>query len=161
MPIHRICGVCERNFKVKPSVVKKGGGKYCSQLCTAKAKHNRIEVECKECDSVFKTHPSEEASFCSRECYINNVDNPNGRRKTDKKWRLSILQRDKFICTKCNTKGGELQAHHINSYKEFEELRKDINNGSTLCKSCHISFHKQYGYEGFTDVDFCEYLSDK
>jgi len=83
-----------------------------------------------------------------------------------KHWSLSIFKRDNFTCVHCgDNKGGNLQADHIkpfcilmdeflNKYKELspinnkKELCKlaetyipfwDINNGRTLCESCHKS----------------------
>ena len=40
---------------------------------------------------------------------------------------------------------GTLNAHHLDSYHDHKELRYDINNGITLCKSCHREFHKYIG----------------
>jgi hypothetical protein len=62
-----------------------------------------------------------------------------------KEWSLIVKRRDKFICQKCKkkTKGFNCCAHHIKSKKEFPELIFDINNGMTLCRSCHVAFHDQ------------------
>lgn len=42
-----------------------------------------------------------------------------------------------FTCQECKQKGGELHADHIKPFALFPELRFDINNGRTLCVSCH------------------------
>ena len=36
--IKRKCLICGGEFEVKPAIIKAGGGKYCSQLCTRKAR---------------------------------------------------------------------------------------------------------------------------
>lgn len=52
-------------------------------------------------------------------------------------WRESVFQRDNWTCQKCHVRGGKLEAHHIKPFAVFPELRFDLNNGITLCKSCH------------------------
>lgn len=57
-----------------------------------------------------------------------------------KLWRLSVYQRDKFRCRKCDQKmhkGKNLNAHHIRSWANYPSLRYDVNNGITLCYKCH------------------------
>jgi hypothetical protein len=55
-----------------------------------------------------------------------------------------VLRRDDYTCQMCGQRGGELQVDHIQSWKEYVELRFNINNCRTLCKSCHykITFDK-------------------
>lgn len=52
-------------------------------------------------------------------------------------WRVSVFTRDQFTCQICKKIGGFLEAHHIKSWAKYPDLRFDINNGITLCKSCH------------------------
>lgn len=54
-------------------------------------------------------------------------------------WRRKVLKRDK-ICQKCGNIEN-LHAHHIKSYRWFEKLRLDVNNGLALCKICHLKAH--------------------
>ena len=60
-------------------------------------------------------------------------------------WRNEIYKRDDYTCKKCNQRGGKLNAHHIINYATNKELRTDRDNGITMCKKCHIKFHKIYG----------------
>lgn len=75
----------------------------------------------------------------------------NGRNtKEYNYWRKSVYKRDNYTCQCCNKYGGILNAHHIENYSEHEEIRLDIINGITLCKTCHDmtvkgSFHHTYG----------------
>lgn len=52
-------------------------------------------------------------------------------------WRKKVFNRDNFICQICGSRGGKLEAHHIKPFSLFPELRFDINNGATMCKTCH------------------------
>jgi hypothetical protein len=54
-----------------------------------------------------------------------------------KEWRRAIFLKDDFTCTICKQKGGKLNADHIKSWSIYPELRYDIDNGRTLCVTCH------------------------
>ncbi len=59
-------------------------------------------------------------------------------------WRKNVYERDNYTCQQCNKIGGKLNAHHIKEWCNYKELRFDINNGITLCLSCHKKTHN-YG----------------
>lgn len=59
-----------------------------------------------------------------------------------RKWREMVLKRDKYKCQNCYSKT-KLEVHHIKSFYGYPDLRMDINNGVTLCKTCHIELHKK------------------
>ena len=55
-----------------------------------------------------------------------------------KLWRESVYKRDNWTCVWCGDKtSGNLEADHIKPFAYFPELRFAIDNGRTLCKSCH------------------------
>lgn len=57
---------------------------------------------------------------------------------TYKLWRRAVMERDGFTCIWCgDNKGGNLEVDHIKPFAYFPELRFAIDNGRTLCKSCH------------------------
>lgn len=65
--------------------------------------------------------------------------------KSYKDWRRNVFERDEYTCNKCLKIGGNLEAHHIKSFKDHKDLRYDVDNGITLCKKCHKEIHKKKG----------------
>jgi len=58
-------------------------------------------------------------------------------------WRKAVYMRDYYICVRClNSNGGNLNAHHIFSFADFPEERFEVDNGTTLCISCHDYIHE-------------------
>lgn len=86
------------------------------------------------------------------------------RKKTRKlpkygSWRTAVFRRDKYTCQKClDNRGGNLVAHHINSYNWDEKSRTEISNGVTLCEDCHKEFHRIYGYGNNDFLQFGQYM---
>ena len=59
-----------------------------------------------------------------------------------KLWRTAVFERDNYTCIWCADKQEVghrviLNADHIKSFAEYPELRFAIDNGRTLCLSCH------------------------
>ena len=62
-------------------------------------------------------------------------------------WVIYVYKRDEYTCQKCDDDvGGNLNAHHIESYADNPDKRTVVSNGITLCETCHKDFHHQYGY---------------
>jgi len=76
-------------------------------------------------------------------------------------WRQSIFCKENFTCQKCNDNtGGNLNAHHIHNFSDFPELRFAIDNGITLCKTCHKNFHSIYGKKNNTKEQLLHFLKN-
>lgn len=61
-------------------------------------------------------------------------------------WKLAVLERDNAICQHCGTEK-KLHCHHLKKFREYPELRYDVNNGITLCNSCHTREHLKERYK--------------
>lgn len=56
-------------------------------------------------------------------------------------WRLLVYKRDNYICKTCGRANGKIHAHHIKGFIKYPELRYSVDNGITLCVSCHKKLH--------------------
>lgn len=63
--------------------------------------------------------------------------------KIYRKFRMAVLKRDK-VCQCCGSTE-KLHVHHMNSFKHYNQLGADPNNGIVLCDECHRQFHSIYG----------------
>jgi endogenous inhibitor of DNA gyrase (YacG/DUF329 family) len=61
-------------------------------------------------------------------------------------WRKAVYARDNWTCQHCKVKQRLPVAHHIKTFKDYPELRFDVDNGLTLCRSCHKKVHAEIGY---------------
>ena len=148
-------------------------------------KYNRIKCKCDYCNKeIIKpkyNYDKSEHHFCNVECMSkyhskvykgkNNPNyNPNITNEEREKgrvgigiinWRTEVYKRDNYTCQCCgDNKGGNLNAHHLNSYNWDKEHRTDINNGITLCNKCHKEFHKIYGYGKNTKEQFENFINN-
>lgn len=52
-------------------------------------------------------------------------------------WRKEVIKRDNYQCIWCESKEN-LTVDHIKPFSKYPELRTNIDNGRTLCRSCHL-----------------------
>lgn len=79
-------------------------------------------------------------------------------------WRKSVFGRDLYTCQCCHDRNGnghavKLCAHHIKNWKDYPEYRYDVDNGITLCESCHNKFHSDYGKKNNNEEQLEEFLN--
>jgi HNH endonuclease len=108
---------------------------------------------CKMCGKKFEGKRCRDRKFCSTACgarfYFTGNKNPNWKdgesaerdkiKQTQeyKDWRATVYKRDEWTCVQCGYRGKKIVAHHIKRFADYPELRFDIDNGVTLCRSCH------------------------
>jgi len=81
-----------------------------------------------------------------------------------KQWVKDVYERDQYTCQVCgDSRGGNLQAHHLYSYTHYPKKRLKLENGICLCETCHNNFHVWLG--GYSVVctkgDFDRWLKDR
>jgi 5-methylcytosine-specific restriction endonuclease McrA len=80
---------------------------------------------------------------CLRRLVLAKIKTKHGKNRGnshDLAWRRKVKQRDNHTCQVCgktNLSGLEEHAHHKLPVRVFPELRYDVDNGQTLCSSCH------------------------
>lgn len=56
-----------------------------------------------------------------------------------KAWRIAVFERDNYTCRMCGQIGGRLEADHIWPVALKPEIALLLENGRTLCQSCHAN----------------------
>ena len=77
-----------------------------------------------------------------------------------KNWARDVKIRDNLTCQVCDIKDTKFEAHHLYNYKDYPEYASKIDNGVTLCQSCHIKFHQEYGKD-YNNPDQFEEFKEK
>lgn len=88
------------------------------------------------------------------------------KRREYVEWRTLVYERDNYTCQCCGARGGRLNAHHLNSFASYPELRLNVDNGITLCAQCHDatepdSLHNMYGTHNILPDILRKYILDK
>lgn len=116
-----------KNYKPHKHWNWKGGKPGCAK-CEKKCS-DWINKRCRGC-WAGENHPNWKGGIT-----------PEARRaRTSKEyllWRAAVFERDDYTCVFCNKKGVRLEADHIKPFSLFPELRFAIDNGRTLCRTCH------------------------
>jgi len=114
---------------------------------------------CVICGKEFRYYPDKrrsERKLCSKACLnkwqetsLRGEDNPNWKNGISteanlirtsaeyERWKKTVFKRDDFTCQFCGIRGGDLNAHHILSFRDFPEYRLTVDNGITHCVECH------------------------
>lgn len=175
-------------FKKNFYCSKKCKGEHQKELLKGernpKYRGGKIEIQCDFCGKIKyvernKYHINNKYYYCSQKCkgehqkiillgknnpnYIDGLSEDYRARyrivEGYNTWRREVYERDSYTCQCCgDNKGGNLNAHHLNSYNSNKEQRTDLNNGITLCEICHKEFHKIYGNGNNTKTQFEQFI---
>ncbi|MBT2722856.1 HNH endonuclease [Bacillus sp. ISL-46] len=185
-----VCGkVFPRKPGAAKRSIKKYCSRRCYEWALAEYNLNRKAGEMYPCSicgkPIYATKTKRQSRkyfYCSTECkdmgwslYFSGSNNPKWREDKPheerikerllegyKKWRTSVYERDLYTCKCCGDgKGGNLVAHHKNGWDKFSDRRLDVDNGITLCKTCHKEFHSIYSYGGNTEEQFNTWLLNR
>lgn len=122
---------------------------------------------CREINSVKMTALCKTQKGTSHPRWNRNITDDERQKRIERyrsefresKWRHKVYKRDQYICQKCGAnKGGNLNSHHIYSWKNYKKLRYVVSNGITLCENCHKKFHKINGYGKNTRKQLTKYM---
>lgn len=160
------CTVCGSETYRYPSQVKKNY-RYCSKKCwyaimevspsqimalhknRSKRDYSNTMARKKLGESIKKAY--KEGRLKPRYGSDNNLwkggiaSLQNSLRQTSvyKEWRKQVYERDNYSCQKCGT-NKDLHAHHIKEFSKYPDLRYEVSNGLTVCRTCHGKIHGRY-----------------
>jgi hypothetical protein len=153
------CKQCFVLFYVAPYLLKSGERKFCSRECSSKGKimknlfqkghkdlvpqsarghseETREKMKVANSAKSWKTTGSRNYRWIADRTKV-KLDTERGG-PLHKQWSRSVKNRDGWICKISNGDcSGQVVAHHILSWREYEELRYEVNNGITLCHFHH------------------------
>ena len=143
-------------------------------------KGGKITIKCDYCGELKDIYFSNkhDHNFCNQKCHykwnsenlVRESSSQYNLNITDderiigrfypkyKEWRKDVYKRDNYICQKCGQHGGDLNAHHIESYAANPDTRTTLSNGVTLCEDCHKDFHHQYGKGNNNREQFSKFM---
>ena len=137
----------KRSEETKQKIRKKLIGRKLSEECKNKMKGKRPAFS-------GKNNPNWNSNLTDEERMIKR------NYPEYKEWRKLVYERDNYQCQICGDKrGGNLNAHHIESYANNSDKRILLENGITMCEECHKNFHHLYGNNN-TKVQFIEFISN-
>ena len=147
------CKICHR-LKFKPATGKPNLGRFKKgHISTHGFKKGKIPWNKGLRNTGFKPtngfEKSHTLSACKRiidpdvkaSMTLKRIERGKGRDCiNDQLWKKAVLERDNYECKKCFSRE-KLCIHHVKKWNEYPELRFDIDNGLTLCSSCHSILH--------------------
>ena len=146
-----VCTECKKEFKRKPCLVRRGGGKFCSKPCHYAAIRLGKEVPCASCGKmVYKTFRRLQLSkskkyFCDKSCQTlwRNQEFSGSRHNNWKNGEASyrnIMKRAGIpaICALCNSADHRVIIVH---HKDKNRLNNVLENLVWLCRNCHFLVH--------------------
>lgn len=157
------CG-CKRKDTLTKNRISHVGERFGSLVIKSKSVNGHVKCQC-DCGKIKKVFISSLYSGATKSCgclRVNMMTGSNSRfwkggiteiirgiKKSPKywKWVRHVKKRDAFTCQCCGKTdlSKNLHAHHIRNFADNIKIGFELDNGVTLCKNCHVKFHKTYG----------------
>lgn len=146
------CLRCEKEMYAKPRHLKRGWGKFCSQLCQFAAQRTGSNYICRTCGKeVYRTPKESEHSrsgnfFCNKICHAVWKNGHSLAGENHVGWKhgehayRNIMKRAKIdpICRDCKISNFRvLLVHH----KDRNRKNNKLENLVWLCHNCHFLEH--------------------
>jgi len=112
------CLMCGKRVLTQPAQMVYRNRKNCSKACYHAMRH----IQALERRKTYTKHQLDRLARYSPEA---------------QQWRKAVFERDNYTCQICGIRGSYLEADHIKPFAFFPELRFELYNGRTLCRSCH------------------------
>lgn len=125
------CTVCDKKVLTQPTQMKYRNRKTCSIKCRGVFRHQEALKRRKE----YSKHQLDRLARYSPEA---------------EEWRKSVFARDDYTCQVCGVRGTYIEADHIKPFAYFPELRYELTNGRTLCRTCHNK--TKIGYKKMREI---------
>lgn len=150
-----ICRGCGKEFRTRECKIRIGRGKYCSRKCMTEHDWIAPDVRARIGQSLTGRKSTSSTKFVKNDPRIMGVANPRwrGGNRDDinllrssseyKEWSIKVKAKYNHTCLNCGTKSRVIEAHHIYPLRYYPEKGYDVENGITLCKSCHISIENR------------------
>jgi hypothetical protein len=135
----KICEYCGKEFT--PSIKNFARNKFCSLSCSSKSrpsgrtgkKNSQYQK-----DMVSLKLSREKHGRWIKDRSKVKVGDRCLNDPLQKQWRLNVYKKDGYKCRMENKDcNGGLEAHHILPWKDYPELRFDVENGITICHYHH------------------------
>lgn len=116
--------------------------KISEKTATRKALFESIRQkrDARELSVVTKLPAIHQRGNLQKKGFRKSIDAETGRlrglTREDRQWREAVLRRDGYACVSC-TSTEQLEVDHIKPFCLYPEFRFHVENGQTLCHSCH------------------------
>jgi len=159
--IKSYCLTCNKEIENPKSKIRK----YCSNKCYQISTRGKLRPEQSKMmignkfnvgkkftiEQRLKISGENNHRYKGYKCDFNYLKAQIRKLQEYKDWRINVFKRDLFTCKMCGNKNIRLECHHIIGYSEIVKKNNikimadainclqmwDVNNGLTLCKSCH------------------------
>ena len=138
----RTCAYCGEAFERPLYLLNPKPGIYCSKLCSNRAKDRKwfktMVRTAEHCAKISKALTGEGNGM-----WLGGITPEHRIIRSSaayRRWRNATLETDNHKCTMCPATDN-LEAHHLDLFSKNKAARFDLDNGVTLCQSCHKDVH--------------------